>query len=153
MTNSILTSNAFLAHHARRLAELIISQGTELLEEQALTTPTTSVSTILQIHQAESITITQLAAKLNFTHQMVTLRIASLEKLGLVSRVTEETEKRKKIIRLSSKGQHEAKKLELICEQMADVFDQLNQEVGCNLTDAIIHAEQKLLALPMRKRI
>ncbi len=153
MASQILTSKAFVAHHARRLAELIIAQGTDILLEARLTTPTTSVSTILHIAKEECVTLTDLAACLGFTHQMAVQRIGKLEKLGLIIRVAEEADKRKKHITLTAKGKKEAERLELICEQMAEMFDDLNKEIGCDLTEAILKAEQSLVSIPMGKRI
>ena len=68
-------NSAFLGHFARRMADLIIEQGSEILLDLDLTTPATSISTMLYLEKNHNVTVAVLADALGVSHQMATQRI------------------------------------------------------------------------------
>jgi DNA-binding MarR family transcriptional regulator len=150
------TENAYLAHFARRLSDLIISQATEMLSGYGLRMPSSSVSTALFLWKAKQATVTEISTAFDYTHQMAVQRIKGLEDLGLVERVINENDRRSRLIRLTKSGLIEAEQLAFITKQAAAVFDELYNEIDCNLTTMIMRAEKNLkittLAARMKKR-
>ena len=146
-------NSSFLAHYARRLADLIIEQGSKLLKDLDISVPTTSISTILYISKNGAPSVATLAEELGVTHQMASQRINLLEKMLMVERANHPTDKRAKIVRLTKLGVSEAEKLIPFTKQMDKVFDELETEVGCQLTQVIRQTELSLLNRPLYERI
>ncbi len=146
-------SSAYMAHFCRRLSDLIIEQGTELLHEMKLTTPGTAISTILYLDTYDKVTVAALADALGVSHQMATQRTNTLEKMGLVTRVALPDDKRAKSVKLTSLGKKEAKKLQPLTEELTEVFNDLESELGCALTRLIRDTELTLLKKSLKQRL
>lgn len=145
-------SSAFMAHFCRRLSDLIIEQGGELMKELDLVTPTTAVSSVYYLDKNPQATVAELADALGVSHQMATQRINQLIKLNLVARVSSKEDKRAKVINLTNLGKTEVKKLRPLTEQMTKAFDQLETELGSELTKLIRQAELALIEKPLKER-
>ena len=102
-------SQAYLAHFCRRLADLIIEQGSETLKDMGLKTPTTAVSSLLYLADNNEVSVADLAEALGVSHQMATQRVQGLEKLGLVSRIPSANDKRAKQVVLTQLAETEIK--------------------------------------------
>jgi len=146
-------NSSFLAHFARRLADLIIEQGSELLRDLELTTPTTSISTLLFIANNANVTVATIAEELGVSHQMATQRINLLEKLLLIERQPLPNDKRAKQVTLTELGKAEVKILFPFTQQMKEIFEQLEAEVGCELTKVIRRTELSLLNKSIKERL
>ncbi|MBF7072099.1 MarR family transcriptional regulator [Glaciecola sp. MH2013] len=145
--------SGFLAHFSRRLAEVIIEQGSEIVQAHGITTPITAISTIFFLTDTGSVTVAELAEALGVTHQMTTQRVNSLEKLGLIYRKPNPQDKRAKTIHLTKLGMTEEKLLRPIMRDINLIFDQLNKEVGCELMSKIRQAELALVEKSLVKRL
>lgn len=147
--------SAFLAHFSRRLSDLIIDQGTKLLESHGITTPTAAVSTIyfLKEKEKEKVTVADLAKALDVTHQMATQRANTLESMGLILRQPNPQDKRAKTLHLTELGSAEANKLRPITRKVTQVFDQLNKQIECELMSKIRQAELALIDQPLAERL
>jgi len=146
-------SSAYMAHFCRRLSELIIEQGGELIKEMNLITPATAISSVFYLDKNPQSTVAALADALGVSHQMATQRINSLIKLGLVERVSCEQDKRAKVITLTKLGRVEVKQLAPFTKQMTKVFEELETELGCNLTKIIRQTELALIKKPLKQRL
>ncbi|MCW8876578.1 MAG: MarR family transcriptional regulator [Kangiellaceae bacterium] len=146
-------SSAFMAHFCRRLSDLIIEQGSELIAELNLVTPTTAVSSVFYLDKNPQATVAELANALGVSHQMATQRINQLTRLKLVERVSSTEDKRAKVINLTKLGKAEVKKLLPLTEQMTQAFDQLEEELGSELTKLIRRTELALIEKPLRERL
>lgn len=146
-------SNAYLAHFCRRLADLIIEQGSEMLDEMGLKTPTTAISAVLFLADRQNVTVASMADELGISHQMGTQRVKQLEKLGLITRISSSSDKRSKQIVLTDLGQTEAALLLPFTKKFTQVFESINHEVGCDLSKAVRQAELSLLKTPLKKRL
>lgn len=145
--------SGFLAHFSRRLAELIIEQASEITEAHGITAPITAISTIFFLTDTGSVTVAELAEALGVTHQMTTQRANTLEKLGLIYRKPNPQDKRAKTIHLTKLGMKEDKLLRSIMRDLNLIFDQLNEEVGCELMSKIRLAELALVEKSLVKRL
>lgn len=146
-------SSAYMAHFCRRLSDLLIEQGGELLKEMKLVTPTTAMSSIFYLHKNPQSTVAVLAEALGVSHQMATQRINSLTKLGLVERVTSGSDKRAKVINLTKRGKAEIKLLVPFSKQMTSVFEDIEEDLGCDLSRIIRQTELALIKKPLKQRL
>jgi DNA-binding MarR family transcriptional regulator len=146
-------NSAFLGHFARRMADLIIEQGSEILRDLDLTTPATSISTMLYLDKNHQVTVAVLADALGVSHQMATQRINFLEKLSLVKRVSSPEDKRSKMITLTQIGQSEVIKLIPFTKKIENVFEELEVEMDCKLTKIIHQTELALRNKSLKERL
>ncbi len=145
--------NAFLAHNARRLADLLVAQGTEMLQANGLRTPSSAVSTVLHLRDVEATTVTDLAKVFGHTHQMAAQRIAGLVERGLVERICNRNDRRSSLVSLTSAGRKEALQLANVVVRASAALDGLLREIGCDLTEAILTAERHLQRRPLLARM
>ena len=145
--------NAYLAHFARRLSDVIIEQATTILAEAGLITPPTAISSMFYLAEKQDATVATLAEALGVSHQMATQRINALEKLKLVQRVSNAQDRRAKNIALTALGQREVQTLKPITAELKLAFDDLEKEMDCPLTNVIRGAELALIAKPLKARV
>jgi len=119
-----------MSHYARRLADLINEQASDVLNELNLCIPASAISTMQFINQNTEVTVARIADALGVTHQMATQRINALEKLSLVKRVSLPTDQHAKQIKLSERGQSEIKTLQPFMDKMKSIFEELEHELG-----------------------
>ncbi|WP_196140791.1 MarR family winged helix-turn-helix transcriptional regulator [Aliikangiella sp. G2MR2-5] len=143
----------YLAHFARRLADLIIEQGTTILLEKGMVTPSTALSTVFYLDNNQNVTVACLANALSVSHQMATQRINSLIKLGLVTKGSSDKDKRAKYVVLTRKGKEEVKQLIPFVQNLARAFEELESDLECQLTQVIRDAEKSLLETPLKERL
>ena len=120
--------SSFMSHYARRLADLINEQSSDVLKELNLSVPASAISTLQFINLNTEVTVARIADALGVTHQMATQRINALEKLSLVKRVSLPSDQRSKQIELSKKGQSEIKILQPLMEKMKLLFEELEAQ-------------------------
>lgn len=145
--------NAFLAHFSRRLSDLIIEQCSNHLKNLGITTPATAVSSIYFLADNDNVTVADLAEALDVTHQMATQRSNQLEKMGLIYRKPKPGDMRAKTIHLSESGIEESRKLRPFTKSLSAVFDEINEQIECELMVKIRQAELALIEKPLFQRI
>jgi DNA-binding MarR family transcriptional regulator len=97
--------------------------------------------------------IADIARREGQSHQLVSSRIAPLEKAGLLKTKPDPKDERRKILEFTVKGAADARKLEKVSEKIAAVFRGLNEELGVDLMAMLEDAEQSLLRNPVAMRI
>ena len=147
------TDSAFLSHFARRLADLLATQGTEMLRENGLRTPSSAVSTVLYLNKVGAATVTDLSEAFGYTRQMAAQRVAGLEKEGLLQKTSNKDDGRSHLVTLTPAGREEAVILADVIVRASTVFDALFDEIGCNLTETILEAERRLQDVPLSDRM
>ena len=144
--------SSFMSHYARRLADLINEQSTDVLKEFNLRVPASAISTLQYLNTNKNITVAHVASDLGVTHQMATQRINTLEKLSLVERHALSNDKRAKKITLSIKGLEEIKTLQPLMKRMSLIFEQFETELGHQLSQTIYQAETSLRQRSLKER-
>ena len=144
---------AFLADQLRRLADLIVQQGDELLSGAGLSLPSRAVSSVLLIEERGQISAADIAKELKQPHQLVTQRIEMLIKLGLVDRIGDPSDGRRKILELTRRGKKELRLLEACLRDAEQVFLDLYQEIECDLSAVTLGALKVLSSKPILDRI
>ncbi len=146
-------SNTYLSHFCRRLADLINEQGAELISEMNIDTPSTAISTMLFLEKHKLATVASLADELGVTHQMATQRVNALEKLKLLTRQYSKHDKRAKFVILTQKGHDEVQQLIPFTIKINKAFDDLESEIGCQLSQIIRKTELSLIKTTLKQRI
>lgn len=144
---------AFLATQLRSLADLISEQGNELLDNAGLSIPSRAVSPVLLIAERGQVSVADIAKELNQPHQLVTQRVEVLLALGLVERLKDPSDQRRKLLILSDKGKQEFLLLEHCLRDAGKVFLALYQEIGCDLPEVAQRVTAALSSRSILSRI
>lgn len=135
---------AFLANQLRRLVDMIAEQGDALLTGAGLSLPSRAVSSLLMIAERGQISAADIAKELKQPHQLVTQRVEHLIARGLVGRIDDPSDKRRKILQLTSKGKKELRLLDDCLDDAERAFTDLYQEIGCDLSAVTLRATKAL---------
>lgn len=144
---------AFLANRLDRLTDLIVAQGDELLRDAGLTMPSRTVSLMLLVGQEEELSAADAASRLGQPHQLVTQRADHLIGLGLIERVDDPRDGRRKILKLSATGRDQHDRLLKCLSYAADAFLGLFDELGCDLASMTTKAMESLQRRPLLSRL
>lgn len=144
---------AFVANKMQRLLELINDQGKDLLKDAGLTMPPRAVSSIQLIGERGQISTADIAKELTQPHQLVTQRIEALIRLGLIERLDDPDDGRRKILALTPLGQRELKILDTRLIEAALAFEDLYNEINHDLSEITMRAMKALSTKPLLDRI
>lgn len=144
---------AFLASMANRLSDLISEEGSKMLKQKGLSTPSTDVSFMLFLSEHNGASIADIANAQGFSHQRVASRISHLEKRELVIRKASETDQRCKAVFLTDKGTQEAIALADVYKNAAKAIEALFLETGDDLMEKLQTAIKALQQKPLTQRI
>ena len=131
--NTHTYQKAFVANQLSQLADLISDQGEVILKEAGLEFPARAVSTVLLIGEQGEVSAADIANTLQQPHQLVTQRIDLLITLGIVERATDPQDGRRKILKLTLKGQDQFSRLGAFLDRASIVFSALFHEIDCDL--------------------
>ena len=143
---------AFLGNQLDRLVDLIASQGELLLEDGAVTIPARLASTVLIIGEMKAVSAADIAEYLEKPHQLATQRIDYLIAEGIVRRTADPADGRRKLLSLTAKGQKQYKALVQQLELASAVFEELFDEIACDLPSIIERTKSALRARPLGER-
>ena len=143
---------AFIAHMAARLDTLVCKQTKDMLKDAGVLTPVLSVSIMVFLSAHDVGTVSDIARIDGQSHQLVKSRLKPLETLQLVRASPDPLDDRRRILSLTAKGKRDAKRVLAVCEQVAAVMTHLQNELGVNLTDAIMQAESSLSRVTLSER-
>lgn len=125
---------AFLANTLDALVAQIVEQGEELLREAGMGFPARASSTVLLLGERAEMSAADIAKALRQPHQLVTQRIELLIELGIVARVDDPHDARRKTLRLTSKGRRQFDLFNRALEEAQAAFEDLFREIGCDLS-------------------
>ena len=107
------------------------------MEDAGLVFPSRAVSSVLVLGERGPMSTADIADALNQLHQVVTQRVDLLVSHGLVERVADPKDKRRKLLSLTPKGQVQYAHLREALARADAAFAALDQEVECDLIDLI----------------
>jgi DNA-binding MarR family transcriptional regulator len=125
---------AFCANLLERLAARIIEQGEELLRDAGIEFPSRAASTVLLLSEHGRMSAADIAKSLVQPHQLVTQRIDLLIELGVVARIDDPEDARRKMLSLTPKGRKQSQKLKARLVLAEAAFAALFKEIGCDLS-------------------
>jgi len=157
-TGNFLTTHAlrgaFFATQLDQLAELIAVQGEALLQNSGIHIPSRAVSTALLIGERGKISAADIAEELKQPHQLVTQRIELLISAGIVNRLPDPDDGRRKTLQLTDTGIVQFEKLKQSLGDIERIFGDLFEEIDCDLPSVILKTSEALdqSSLSMRRK-
>jgi DNA-binding MarR family transcriptional regulator len=144
---------AVLANRLRGLSECFVEQIGLWLSEQGIIAPPRAVSTLRLLLQDGAETVGTLARQVRLSHPFLVRLVKDLEVLELVTTHSDPADKRKSIVRLTSRGRVEARKLEKLSRQMEGAYLDLFRDAGTDLLAAVAAIEGAEERTPLRVRL
>jgi DNA-binding MarR family transcriptional regulator len=144
---------AFLANTLERLASVIVAQGDELLRHSGIDFPSRAVSTVMMLGERPGLSAADIAKVLDQPHQLVTQRIELLVEAGIIARIEDEADARRKRLALTARGKRQYEALRRLIERMDRVFSDLFRELECDLSVAAGRALASLRQSPLLERL
>tara|TARA_R110000782_G_C14795521_1_gene411324 strand:- start:1321 stop:1806 length:486 start_codon:yes stop_codon:yes gene_type:complete len=145
--------SAFIAYQLERLTELIVAQGNDMLDAAGITFPSRAVSTVLFIGEHQPTSTADIARALGQPHQVATQRVDLLIQFGIVERVDDPEDGRRKLLRLTGKGADQFRTLTARLAKAGQAFEALFAEIGCDLPAVLQRAADALRAAPLLTRM
>ena len=135
---------AFIANQLERLAEQIVEQGTDMLEAAGIRFPSRAVSTVLFLGENEPASTADIARALGQPHQVATQRVDLLIQLGIIERIDDPDDGRRKLLRLTPQGRDQFTVLTERLKKAGQAFEALYAEIGCDLAVVTRRAAEAL---------
>ncbi len=136
--------SSFLGLQLHQLLSIINSQGDVLLQQQNIDIPSRTASTIMLIKNNDSMSVTELGAALDMSHQLVGHRIKLLKSKEIITEIKDRKDKRKSVLVLTESGKMVAQYLENIIRQVEKAYEDLFEELGVNVFEIIKKAKKAL---------
>lgn len=133
-------------------ATLIARQAEAVYEARAMGFPVIVSSTLLYLVEAGPASLTEIAAGLDHSHQLVKQRTDMLQKLGLVRTERDPNDGRRTLFHLTATGTTEGERLLAYRAEAARVFTALSTELGVDLATILPRARMALEATPLAAR-
>ncbi|PCI64016.1 MAG: hypothetical protein COB37_03445 [Kordiimonadales bacterium] len=147
-TNAFINNHpmrdAFVGNILRHLVDLIVTQGDDLLEDVAIKFPSRAVSSVLLLGEQGAMSAADIAKTLDQPHQLVTQRIDLLLEFGVVERMSDPKDGRRKVLRLTSAGETQFHSLKTRLAEAELAFAELFEEIACDLPTVAITAIEAL---------
>lgn len=144
---------AFLSNGLLRLVDLIALQGDDLLGDADIIIPSRAVACTLFIGDTDRVSVADIAKALDEPHQLTTQRTDVLSELGLLKRIDDPDDSRRKLLMLTRKGKDQYRRLIIRLAEIEQAFLGLYAEIECDLPIVLARAIEALDRTPMLKRI
>lgn len=132
-TKEHINKKAFLGKAATELIYVSSKQVLEVYQQRGIVISVEVSSTLLFLYNNKNTTLTDIALDLNLPHQLIAKRVKKLLKLNLIKKQTDTKDKRRTFIKLTSEGKKQSILLQKCMNDMAIVYQELYQEIGCDL--------------------
>ncbi len=145
MTTSIIDELGELALSTRlmRLSEWTRRDVTKIYKEYGIAFESKWFPVLYVLSRKKSLSVGELAEELGYTHPSVIALVREMEMQKLIRSVTNKTDARKRMLRLTPKALEWKAKMEPLWDQMRIVAAQIYNN-GSSLLQAITHVEQAL---------
>lgn len=144
---------AFVANRLSGLVDLIALQGDHLLQDAGISVPSRAVSCVLLVGDQGQVSAADIAKALQQPHQLATQRVEALIKLGLLKRIGDRKDARRKILELTAKGKDQYARLNVRLAEAERAFRGLFAEIDCDLPAVLERAFQALGKKTLLQRI
>ena len=145
------TSAAF-AMRVGQLATIIYEQMDESLAAHGVKLPGYTTSIVQTLYHAGPQSISDLAARLQLSHQLASQRVQWLVRKGFAAVASGTEDRRVRIVKLTRAGRVEADKLQRFLPMMETAYGDLFDQIGVNLHDAVVRASAALTDRPLGTR-
>lgn len=145
------TSAAF-AMRVGQLATMIYEQMDGWLAAEGVKLPGYTTSIVQTLYHAGPQSISDLAVRLQLSHQLASQRVQWLVREGFATVASGTEDRRTRIVRLTRAGRAEADKLQRFLPMMELAYSDLFDQVGLDLHDAVVRASSALADRPLATR-
>lgn len=152
-TETHALKGAFVANRLSALVDLIALQGDSLLQDAGVSIPSRAVSCVLLVGDQGQVSAADIAKALDQPHQLATQRIEALIQLGLLKRMEDPEDGRRKILALTARGKDQYARLNVRLAEAEQAFLGLFAEIECDLPAVLERALQALRSTPLLQRI
>jgi len=132
-----IVRKAYTAKKLLDLAFLIQSQVAQIYVRKGMVFPVACSSTLLQLSKGGPASVTEVARVLQHPHQTVAQHLVTLDKLKIVDKRTDESDRRRTEYFLTEIGEIQASRLDQYNVEAADAFESLNKDLGVELGDIL----------------
>lgn len=147
------TKKAYLGKHCFDLMTLSSEQVAEVYAQRGLLIPLEVSSTLQYVHRNEPLSVADLAKALKLPHQLASQRVEKLSKAGFVRRKPDPNDGRRFHLQLTKTGREQAERLEQCMADMARVYEEMFNEIGCDLSEMLPAATAALRSEPIAERL
>jgi len=151
--NSETTRKAYLGKHAQNLILTSSEQVLEIYELRGMVFPVRVSSTLEIIDRLPGISLSEIGRELSIPHQLVAQRTSILLKMSLIEKRPDPKDKRRSGFFLTKEGQKQSKLLKTCMADIAQVYEGLYAEIGCDLPSVLLAAIEALKARPIIQRL
>lgn len=143
---------AFVAHLADRLSHQICKESAELSAQRGVIAPERTHSVMLFLAGQPPATLAEIARIDGQPHQLLAARLAPLEQLGLIERIDDPGDRRRRPYRLTALGRADAVRIERSARAIADAVKGLFEEMNVDLVAVLDEAIERLRKTPLSHR-
>lgn len=141
------------ASRLRRLSERLHSDGSRIYGELALDFQARWFPLLYLLSRQSPMAVTEVADALHLTHPAVNQIAAAMAKKGLLTSAKDRRDERRRLLKLSKKGEKVAVSLKPIWTEIENATRDLLREVGGNLLETIGRIESELDRSSMYERV
>lgn len=143
---------AYVAKRAKDFNLLVAQQAEILYRQRGMIFPVYVSSTLELIGRMEPVSQADLRVELDQPHQLIAHRLKELEKIELISRITDPKDKRRSLISLSPLGKVQFAILQNFTSEASSVFGKLFDELEVNLSHVLGEAISSIKRTPLDQR-
>lgn len=144
---------AFVAHLAERLTEALCASSQSLADRAGLRAPSRTHSVLLFLLDQGTASVVEMARADGQSHQLLSSRIKPLEKAGLIERLADQTDARRRPYRLTQTGETEAVFIRVAIGEHARAMEGLFAETGVDLVAVLDDALEALRIKSLQTRV
>jgi DNA-binding MarR family transcriptional regulator len=146
-------TSAALAMRVGQLASTLYEQMDECFTAEGMKLPGYAISIVQSLYHGGSQSITDLAQRLQLSHQLASQRVKWLVTAGLATAASAKADRRVRVISLTKLGRAEGRKLQAFLPELDRAYSDLFSEIGLDLHDAMLRASAALADRPLHSRI
>ncbi len=151
--NSDITRRAYLGKHAQNLILRTLEQESDLFEMRGIIFPVRVSSAVEMIRRQPGISLSEIGRALGFPHQLVSQRIKILSEMSLIEKRADPNDRRRSGFFLTRTGKKQANLLQACVEDISALYNDLFDEIGCDLSEKLISAISALEDRPLIQRL
>ncbi|MFH6994999.1 MarR family winged helix-turn-helix transcriptional regulator [Flavobacterium sp. FlaQc-48] len=143
---NIIDESGILALSTRlqRLSEQLRKDGALFYKSYGIDFEPKWFPVIYTLHHKEVLSVVEIANEIGYTHPSTISLLKELEKQKLIRSKKDKIDERKRLIRLTAKGQELIEKMKPVWDVMSSVLNEITDNQN-NLLQAINEAENKIM--------
>lgn len=143
----------FLGNSIDHLSAQIVEQAQQVLRDAGVELSTRAAPIILMLMKHGPMTAAEVAKALNQAHQLVTHHVDALVSLEIITRVGDPGDGRRKLLKVTPKGDVQLVKLKEILDLIEVAYEDMFAKIDCDLAAKVLEATAELSRSPLSERI